>query len=151
MASDKQRDDGDPRDRREHERTPIELKVEYKRLNAFFADYTRNISKGGTFIQTGKPLPIGTRFVFRLFVPKLDDPLEIQGEVKWVVTPEDLDKSDVARQMEEGEPGMGIRFIYADDSERAHIESAVEGLMVDNLGPLLATKLMSPHPDEDNE
>jgi type IV pilus assembly protein PilZ len=41
-------------------RAPIELKVEYKRINSFFADYTRNISKGGTFIKTTKPLAIGT-------------------------------------------------------------------------------------------
>ena len=31
---------------REHGRAPIELKVDYKKLNSFFADYTRNISKG---------------------------------------------------------------------------------------------------------
>ena len=39
-------------DRRESARVPIELKVEYKKLNTFFADYTKNICKGGTFIRT---------------------------------------------------------------------------------------------------
>jgi type IV pilus assembly protein PilZ len=29
-------------------------------MNAFFADYTKNISRGGTFIRTDKPLDIGT-------------------------------------------------------------------------------------------
>ena len=43
----------DSDDRRGDPRQPIELKVEYKRLNAFFADYTKNISRGVTFIQTG--------------------------------------------------------------------------------------------------
>ena len=43
-------------DRRLAYRAPIELKVEYKRLNTFFADYTRNISRGGTFIGTDKPV-----------------------------------------------------------------------------------------------
>src|SRR6516164_2182390 len=51
-------------DGRTHPRAPIELKVDYKKLNSFFADYTRNISKGGTFIKTRKPLPVGTRFLF---------------------------------------------------------------------------------------
>ncbi|MEZ4272259.1 MAG: hypothetical protein R3C68_12780 [Myxococcota bacterium] len=32
-------------DKRESPRAPIELKVEYKRMNTFFADYTKNISK----------------------------------------------------------------------------------------------------------
>ena len=43
--------------------------VDYKRLNTFFADYTKNISKGGTFIRTSKPLDVGTEFVFVLTVP----------------------------------------------------------------------------------
>ena len=51
---------GDKDDRRFGMRAPIELKVEYKRLNTFFADYTKNISRGGTFIATDKPLPVGT-------------------------------------------------------------------------------------------
>ena len=46
--------------RRREARAPIELKVEYKRLNTFFYDYTKNISKGGTFIKTEKPLDVGT-------------------------------------------------------------------------------------------
>lgn len=124
-------------DRREYDRHPIELKVEYKRLNKFFADYTKNICKGGTFIRTSKPLDIGTRFVFKLYIPKLDEPLRIQGEVKWVVEPEDANDED-------GEgPGMGIRFIYRDDSEREGLEALVEKLMVDSLGQLLSSKLMS--------
>jgi len=53
-------------DRRGDSRAPIELKVEYKRLNSFFADYTKNISRGGSFIGTEKPLPVGTEFVFAL-------------------------------------------------------------------------------------
>ena len=40
------------REAREHMRAPIELKVEYKKMNTFFSDYTKNISKGGTFIKT---------------------------------------------------------------------------------------------------
>ena len=50
----------DEDDRRREARAPIELKVEYKRLNTFFYDYTKNISKGGTFIKTEKPLDVGT-------------------------------------------------------------------------------------------
>src|SRR4051794_36248037 len=75
-------------DRRRDARAPIELRVEYKRLNSFFADFTRNISKGGTFIVTNKPLPFGTEFVFRLGVPTLVEPLELHGKVAWIVTSE---------------------------------------------------------------
>jgi type IV pilus assembly protein PilZ len=126
-------------DRREHPRAPIELKVEYKKLNTFFADYTKNICKGGTFIKTKKPLDIGTEFIFKLLVPKLEKPLALRGEVKWVVRegeppPEGVDPNH--------DPGMGIRFIYETDAERHAIEHVVEMLMIDSLGQLLYSKLM---------
>ena len=74
-----------PHERRQEERAPIELRVEYQRLNRFFYDYTKNISKGGTFIKTGKPLGIGTRFLFKLVVPNMAKPLVLLGEVRWVL------------------------------------------------------------------
>jgi len=134
-------DDADQNDnRREDPRRAIELKVEYKRLNKFFADFTKNICKGGTFIKTSKPLDIGTRFVFKLYIPKLEEPLRLQGEVKWVVREEDIDMS--LPRDERPESGMGIRFLYKVDQERADLEHLVENLMVDSLGQLLSSKLM---------
>ena len=131
---------GDGAERREAERAAIDLKVEYRRLNSFFADYTRNISRGGTFIRTQKPLPVGTEFNFLLLVPTLPEPLSLRGEVRWVVRPEDAailadDGGEVA------EPGMGIRFRYADAIERSRIEHVVEELMERSLGKQLSDKL----------
>ncbi len=111
-------------------RAPIELKVDYKKLNSFFADYTKNISKGGTFIKTKKPLPIGTRFLFKLTVPLRNDPFELLGEVVWST-------------IEGDEPGMGIKFVYSDDSQRTDFESVVEHLMTDSLGADLAGRLLN--------
>ena len=79
----------DSKDRRGGgERAPIELKVEYKRLNSFFADYTKNISRGGTFIRTERPLGIGTEFNFKLCVPTLENPLVLRGKVRVAVNQE---------------------------------------------------------------
>lgn len=124
--------------RREHERQPIELKVEYRRLNSFFADYTRNISKGGTFIQTDKPLDIGTEFVFKLYIPALAEPLRIHGQVKWTVQP-----GEARSGRGKHGPGMGIRFIYSSQAERDEIEDMVGRLMVDSLGQVIYTKLIA--------
>ena len=123
-------------DRRGHLRAPIELKVEYKKLNTFFADYTKNISKGGTFIKTDKPLPVGTEFLFRLQIPKIDSPVEIRGEVVWVNEENNLAHPEV------GQLGMGIRFIYQDDAQRGDFEKMVENLMRESLGDHLYRKLM---------
>lgn len=114
---------------RAHPRAPIELKVDYKRLNSFFADYTKNISKGGTFIKTTKPLPVGTRFLFRLTVPRHPEAFELLGEVVWT----GYDGDDA---------GMGIKFVYESDRGRGDFEVMVEQLMVDSLGPGLAGHLL---------
>ncbi|HKQ69719.1 MAG TPA: TIGR02266 family protein [Polyangiaceae bacterium] len=127
-------------DRRNNDRHTIELKVEYKRLNTFFADYTKNISKGGTFIRTDKPLEIGTEFVFALRIPRLPEPLRLRGRVMWT-TPTEKATAD-------SPPGMGIRFQYANDGERLATEGVVEQLMKTELGEHLSTKLLGRKPHE---
>jgi type IV pilus assembly protein PilZ len=121
-------------DRRIGDRAAIELNVEYKRLNTFFADYTRNISKGGTFIRTDKPLEVNTEFVFALSIKNVDEPLRLHGRVRWIVRPADATP--------ESQAGMGIEFMYRDDAERRETEEIVEKLMVEELGEDLAARLL---------
>jgi type IV pilus assembly protein PilZ len=116
-------------DRRVHLRAPIELKVQYRKLNSFFSDYTKNLSKGGIFIKTPKPLPIGTRFLFKLSIPTRLEPFEIPGEVRW-------------SNSEGEEQGMGIEFAYTDEAQRIEFEAMVERMMVDKLGRELVEKLL---------
>jgi len=126
-------------DRRREARAPIELKVEYKRLNTFFYDYTKNISKGGTFIKTEKPLDIGTIFLFKLMLPSQSTPFELRGEVRWVVK----HGAPLPPQAAPGhEPGMGIKFVYDSDDQRDQLEQIVEKMMTDSLGPLIYSRLV---------
>lgn len=119
------------------------MKVEYKRLNTFFADYTKNISKGGTFIRTDKPLDVGTEFVFALGIPNLDEPVRLRGRVMWVIPPE--------RGTSDAPAGMGIRFQYTNDEERRATEEVVESLMRTQLGDQLSDKLLKRgQPDADS-
>ena len=128
-------DDSPPSsERREMDRLPIELRVEYRRLNSFFADYTKNISKGGTFIRTAKPLPPGTEFVFVLIIPKLEEPLRLNGEVVWTTDP--------SRATDDEPAGMGIRFKYVDDAERRETEDVVEALVKNELGDHISERLL---------
>lgn len=124
-------------ERRRARRAPIELKVEYKRLNTFFADYTKNISRGGTFIATDKPLPIGTEFVFALGVPGMPEPLRLRGKVIWTTEPHEATRGNPA--------GMGIEFQY-DRAERLEKEALVERLMLEELGEHLTSKLLGRKP-----
>lgn len=127
-------------DRRAQPRTAIELNVEYKRLNTFFADYTRNISKGGTFIRTDRPLEVGTEFVFALTIRGLDEPLRLRGRVKWAVPTTEATKDQPA--------GMGIEFQYKNDDERLATEQIVEKLMASELGETLTAKLLGKKVDD---
>jgi type IV pilus assembly protein PilZ len=126
-----------PDDRRDATRLPIELKVEYKKVNAFLFDYTHNISKGGTFIKTSRPLAVDTEFTFKLIVPGLGEPLMLAGRVRWVIDEGAVGGDDPSR-----EPGMGIQFIYRDDEERRRLSTAVERLMVRELGERAYNELM---------
>jgi len=125
-------------DRRVAPRGPIRLRVEYERMNAFFADYTKNISKGGTFIKTVRPLPIGTRFVFALSVPALSEPVQITGEVQWIAKGDSTGPAGA-----DDEPGMGIRFVFTADEERIRFERLVQGLMEHSLGPDVTRGLLA--------
>jgi type IV pilus assembly protein PilZ len=130
----------DENERRREARAPIDLKVEYKRLNTFFYDYTKNISKGGTFIRTEKPLEIGTIFLYKLMIPTQQEPLALRGEVRWVVKEgEPLPPQAAAGH----EPGMGIKFVYDTPDQRRSLERIVEKMMVDSLGQLIYSKLVA--------
>ena len=122
-------------ERRTLSRGAIELRVEYKRLNTFFADYTRNISKGGTFIRTDRPLDVETEFIFALAVPSLEAPLRLLGRVKW--------KRSVEEATGEDEAGMGIEFVWRNEDERRATERTVERLMAAELGETLTARLLS--------
>jgi type IV pilus assembly protein PilZ len=127
-------EDEDVSDRRSAPRHAISLRVDYKRMNTFFADYAKNISKGGTFIRTSKPLDVGTSFVFVLSIPGQADHLELHGEVMWTV--------QESEATEEQSAGMGIRFKFEDDAERQQLEDFVAKLMSDKLGSHVANKLL---------
>ena len=131
---------GSDDDRRDEPRVPIELKVEYKKLNTFFADYTKNICKGGTFIRTKKPLDIGTVFVFQLGVPKLQgadrDPRRGQvGQARG--------RAVAARRRRGPRAGHGHPLhLRRRPRSATALEGAVEKMMIDSLGQLLYSKLM---------
>lgn len=124
------------REAREHARAAIELKVEYKKMNTFFSDYTKNISKGGTFIRTDRPLKLGTEFVFKLFVPAQQEPFTLRGQVAWVNSETESQRPEVV------ERGMGIRFLYSDDAQRQRFETLVEAMMRDALGEVVSQRLL---------
>ncbi len=120
---------------RQQPRADVELRVEYQKLNAFFADYTKNLSKGGTFIKTATPSEVGTRIRLALSVPRLPEPLSVTGEVTWL-----LDAETAAKENQTA--GMGLKFVFDDEARRTEFERQVERLFVDALGPEISQQLL---------
>jgi len=98
---------------RRDRRCPIKLKVTYPSAQEFQADYTSNISRGGMFISTENPPPIGTMVDINLHLPSLVDPINLTGEVVHSHRPGEG----------EGGPGLGLKFIDIDAVSRGTLAS----------------------------
>lgn len=130
------------RERRESGRAVVQLPIEYERLNALLSDYTHNISRGGTFIRTERPLPAETVLSFTIRAPKLGEPLLLRGVVRWVV---EADEAGPERPA-----GMGIEFVFDSPEQKAAMEERLDRLMVRALGAAAFEKLMGkPAPAEE--
>lgn len=79
--------------------------------------FTKNLSKGGLFIQTPKPLPIGRKIALQFHDPKGTVMFEAMCVVAWV-RDYDPDSSVV--------PGMGLKFVSMSDDGRRFIEKVLK-------------------------
>lgn len=109
-------------DARRSRRLQHELAVTYRSIGGFLSDWATNISRGGLFINTRSPLPVGTVVKIVIQLPGTAFPVDIVGRVRRVV-PWDADTDSA--------PGMGIEFIDVDRVKRDRIEAFVEKLRTD--------------------
>lgn len=107
--------DRPPTDRK-FERVPLGLEVEFRTPGAFLVAYSSNLSKGGMFVETDNPLPMGTEVKLRFSIPG-QGLLEVQGVVAWVQAWKAGEKSQ----------GMGIRFEHLDAKHGEAIDRIVAG------------------------
>lgn len=109
------KDSNEGSEKRRHPREPLFLKVQYPDYDDFLHDCTENISKGGTFIFSGKDWQIGQRIRLILSFPGLLQPLELYGEVAWK-------KTDPVK-------GIGVKFLFDEYPEtRKRFEHLIEQL-----------------------
>lgn len=102
---------GDPSERRASPRQTATLLVEYEGSDELVADFTENLSLGGTFVQTEREMAPGTRVQLQLSCPGLIEPIRLTGVVKW------------SRAGSDGAyPGAGIEFEPYDTEVQARLE-----------------------------
>jgi type IV pilus assembly protein PilZ len=109
-------------DKRRSERLYHELPVAYRSVGSFLTDWATNISQGGLFINTRKPLPVGTAVRLIIQLPGAAFPFDMEGRVTRVA--EWDNRSNVA-------PGMAVEFTDLDRAKRAVIEEFVGRLRRD--------------------
>jgi len=117
------------------ERLPLPLKIRYSTVDQFLVDYTENIRRGGSFVRTEKPFIPGTRLRLELEVAGVPVFIKARGRVAWVNDPKgEWHRRDLPS-------GMGVLFMFADESSRLLLENLVERL---ERVPLSSKKAINP-------
>src|SRR5262245_48520877 len=85
-------------------RAPVTLKIKFKSENLaqFIERYSVDVSRGGIFIRTKDPLPVGTPLTFEFQLQDNSPLVSGEGTVVWI-REHDPNRQGVA-------PGMGVRF-----------------------------------------
>ncbi len=107
------------RKERQSLRIDAELMVAYKTVGGFVSEWAVNLSKGGLFINTRDPLPVGSMVKLIVNLPGAQFPADLSGRVAWV------------EQVGNGanvSPGMGIEFVGVDEATKASIQAFVDKL-----------------------
>jgi len=94
-------------------RLPMRILVEYESMEDFLVDYTANVSIGGMFIQTTRPLEVGTRFRLRIAIPGRKQPIATTATVCWTL--EGVKQGPL-------NAGMGIVFDALEGGDRRDVE-----------------------------
>ena len=108
-----------PSDKRSAVRLHHEIPVAYRSVGSFLTDWATNISHGGLFINTRKPLAVGTGVRIIIQLPGAAFPFQLAGRVTRVTEFDNL-----ANLV----PGMGIEFTEVDEPRRREIEAFVDRL-----------------------
>lgn len=112
-------DKPDPSKQRQSDRLQHELLVAYRTVDNFVTDWATNISKGGLFINTRSPMPVGTIVRLMISLPDAAFPFDLKGRVIRV------NEYDNPGNLV---PGMGVEFLDIDEEKRLRIERFVERL-----------------------
>src|SRR5687768_4465992 len=107
-------------DKRANRRVPVALRnrLRYQQVDQFISKFAVNVSRGGMFLSSRNPKPIGTKLQFEMRLADDSPVIEGSGEVRWIR------EYDRARP---NEPyGMGIRFTQLSPESRALIERIIE-------------------------
>ena len=109
-------------ERRSYPRVKLITKVTHVAGDFFHYYYSRDLSRGGIFLETREPFPGGTQVNLEFPLPGISRRVAVQGQVVRTVASEEKDPSIV--------PGMGIQF--------GDLEEETKGMLAEFIANLLS-------------
>lgn len=93
----------------------MRVRLRYPDLETFVEKYAPNVTRGGIFLASRDPRPVGTVLRFEVLLRQGGPVLSGEGRVTWV------------KEFNPAEPhrpyGMGVQFLYVDPDARPVLES----------------------------
>ncbi len=98
---------------RRYPRFEVEIWVDFSTLDITMSTSVLNLSQGGVFIKSDRPLPLDTEVALVLRLPG-GSPVHATGRVVW--------NHDLTKDTPHGLGGSGIQFLDIPDADRALLE-----------------------------
>jgi uncharacterized protein (TIGR02266 family) len=94
----------------------VSLNVRYKSatIDEFIENHAHDVSRGGIYIKTANPFPVGTLLKFEIRLVADQPVITGVGRVVW--------KRDTPQDSADQPAGMGVKFIKVDDASRVIID-----------------------------
>jgi uncharacterized protein (TIGR02266 family) len=107
-------------DKRAERRVPVALRIRlrYSDVDQFISKFAINISRGGMFLSSRNPKPIGTHLQFEMRLVDDSPVIEGSGEVRWI--------REYDRHHPNQPHGMGIRFFELKPDSQVVLERIIE-------------------------
>ena len=105
----------------EHRKTPrtsTVIQVDYHTVDSFFRDFVEDLSTGGMYIATPKPLEPGTQLRLEFLLPGCNYPIRVNGKVMW-----NRGTCDIGRRR-----GMGVKFENLSPGAKDKINTMIKQL-----------------------
>jgi len=107
----KNSDNSQKEEKRTYVRKPFFMSVDYSTQDRVYRDFIKDISTGGVFIETLRPLPVGQEISMAFSFPNLRQNFKING--------------DVVRM---GSKGIGVAFMVNKEKQKEALDFCVRDI-----------------------
>ena len=97
---------------------PVRVRLRYAAFDAFIDKFAPNVTRGGVFLASRSPLPVGTTFSFEIQLAGGEVAMAGEGKVTWI-KPFDPAAPQKAH-------GMGVQFLQLDAPSRQTLNRMLE-------------------------